>query len=214
MRAVLENLPILEHHDLVGVAHSGCPMSNQDGGSAAHYIAQSAEDFFFGLGVYSGQGIVQNQNSRITNDSASDGGTLLLSAREGNAAFSDHSFVLIGEVGHVAFKVGNFRGAAHFFRVVFLHAESDVATYRLGEKVGVLRDESDGAPQSLERPFADAAAINQNFPFGRLPQAGDQGGQSGFAGPRGPDNCQCGAGGNFEIDIFQYRLGDTRGGSV
>src|SRR5580692_4868350 len=135
MRPVLENLPILEHHDLVGVTHSGCPMSNQDGGSAAHYIAQPAQDFFFGLGIYSGQGIVENQNSRITNDRASDGGTLLLSAREGNAAFSNDGFVLIGEVGHVAIKVGNFRGAAHFFGVVFLNAESNVAAYGFGKEI-------------------------------------------------------------------------------
>ena len=64
----------------VGIADGGDAVRNEDRGAAAHDLAQMIQDLVFRVRVDARQRVVQNQNARIANDSARDGGALLLSA--------------------------------------------------------------------------------------------------------------------------------------
>lgn len=51
----------------------------------------------------------------------------------------------------------------------------------------VLEDDPDVAAQRLERELARVVAVDQDPPGGGVIEAGDEGGQRGFAGTAGPD---------------------------
>src|SRR6266851_5180331 len=116
-----------QDNDLVGIADGGGAVGNQNGGAALHDAAQAAEDAFFGLGVHGGKGIVEDQDARIADDGAGNGGALLLSPGESDAALADHGFVGLAEVLDVAVQAGYIGGFADALLVVFGQAEGDVA---------------------------------------------------------------------------------------
>ena len=81
-------------------------MGDEDGGAALHGFAEAGEDLLFGVGVYAGQGVVEDQDGGIAEDGAGDGGALLLAAGESDAALADDGAEagreledLVGDVG-------------------------------------------------------------------------------------------------------------------
>src|ERR1700720_1042477 len=97
MRAALDDAAVAEDDDLVGVLHGGGAVRNQNRGSAVHHAAEAGEDALFSLCIDAGKGVVEDEDARVADDGAGDGGALLLSAREGDAALADNRFVLVGE---------------------------------------------------------------------------------------------------------------------
>src|ERR1700730_11214867 len=97
VRAALDDAAVAQDDDLVGVAHGGGAVRNQNGGAALHDATQAGEDALFGLRVDAGEGIVEDEDARVADDGASDGGALLLSAGERDAALADNRFVFVGE---------------------------------------------------------------------------------------------------------------------
>src|SRR5712692_4439252 len=89
---------------------------------------------------------------------------------------------------------------------VVRESEGDVAADGFAEQVGVLRDEADGLAQGGERPFADRAPIDQDRVVRRFPEARDEGGKRGLAAARGADDGERRAGGDFQIDVVEYRM--------
>ena len=75
-------VPFVQHGDAVGIAHRGDAMRDENCGAALHDFAQVIQNFVFGVSVDAGERVIQNQDARIANQSASDRGALLLSARE------------------------------------------------------------------------------------------------------------------------------------
>ena len=51
-----------EDGDLVGVAGGGDAVRDEDGGAAFHDSLQTAEDALFGVGVYAGEGVVEDED--------------------------------------------------------------------------------------------------------------------------------------------------------
>src|SRR5216684_4949914 len=107
VRAALGDGAFDQDNDLVGIADGGGAVGDQNSGAALHDAAQAAEDALFGLRVHGGKRVVEDQNARITDDGAGNGGALLLPAGEGDAALTDHSFVGFAEVLDVAVQAGN-----------------------------------------------------------------------------------------------------------
>ena len=80
MRAALDDAAFTENHNLIGVLHRGGAVRNQNRGAAAHNPSQSGENFLLRLRVHTGERVIQNQDARVSNNSAGNGGALLLPA--------------------------------------------------------------------------------------------------------------------------------------
>ncbi len=101
---------------------------------------------------------------------ASDGGALLLSAGQGDAAFADDGVVFLGEALDVGVETCDFSGCANLLKVVFGKSKRDVAADGFGEQIGILRDVADRATQGFERPFANGAPVDEELRRRELPR--------------------------------------------
>src|ERR1035438_3479092 len=100
----------MEDCDAIGVADGGDAVGDEDGGSSAHDFAEMVQDFVFGVGVYAGEGVVEDQNARAAQEGAGDGGALLLASGEGDAALADRRVVAFGKTLDVVRDVGGLGG--------------------------------------------------------------------------------------------------------
>src|SRR5438132_182501 len=57
-------------------------MRNENRRASLHYVAEMIQNLVFGVRVYAGERVVQNQNAGIANQGARDCGALLLAAGE------------------------------------------------------------------------------------------------------------------------------------
>src|SRR5438445_163878 len=74
------DIPILKEANHIGVAHRGHPMGNKNCRTSPHYFSQVVEDFVLGMSIHTGERVIQNQNSRITNNRPCNCCALLLPA--------------------------------------------------------------------------------------------------------------------------------------
>src|SRR5260370_21781480 len=133
----------------------------------------------------------EEKDAGIADDGAGDGGALLLSARKSDAALADYRFILIREAFDVGIEAGACRGFTNLMQIVIRKAKGDVAADCFAEEIGVLRDVADRATQRIERPFANGAAVDEEFAFGSFPEAGDQRGEGSLATAGGADDGEC-----------------------
>ena len=78
--AQLHNVSVIEHGDLIGVAHSGDAMGDQNSGRGGGIAAEAAQNALFRVGVHAGQRVVEDEDGRTAQQGAGDGRALLLSA--------------------------------------------------------------------------------------------------------------------------------------
>src|ERR1700722_5978148 len=149
---------------------------------------------------------MENQYSGIPHQRASDRGSLLLTAGQGDAPFTDDRLVLLREILDVSFEARNFGGFANAFGIVFRQAEGDIFAQRISEQIGVLRHVADGSPQCFQRPLTYRPPIDQQFSGRRFPQSRDQRGQSGFPAAGRTNNRQRGTSRYLQIYIAKYRI--------
>src|ERR1039458_1148897 len=147
--AVFDDVSVVEDGDAVGVAHGGDAVGDEDGGASLHELAQAVEDLVLGVGIDAGESVIEHQDTRLPNDGAGDGDTLLLSSGEGEAALADHGFVLFGEALDIGGDAGDGGGAADLRIACVLDAEGDVFADGGAEEKGFLRDEADAAAQGF-----------------------------------------------------------------
>ncbi len=165
--------------------------------------ASSRENPLFGEGIDARKGVVQNQNPRVAQDGAGDGGALLLPARKGDAALADHGLVAFGKTCDIARQPGDFGGAADLLRGGRFHAEGDVLRDGGAEQESLLRHEADLPAQFAGVEFAHVHAVHQHRAGGGIHQARHQADQRALARPGVAHHRDGGAGGNAQIDAVQ-----------
>ena len=111
--ADFDDAAVVEHSDLVGVAHGGNPVGDEDGGGSCGIVAESAQDALFGVGIDAGQGVVEDEDGGAAQQGAGDGGALFLSAGKRDAAFADDGFKALRELLELLADVGGFGGFEH-----------------------------------------------------------------------------------------------------
>src|SRR5713101_4292816 len=130
---MLDDAALLEDHDVAGILDGRDAVRDDHGGAALHDAAETAKNFLFGIGVHAGEGIVEDEDARITGHGAGDGGALALASGESDAAFAHQSLVAGGEVFHVAAEPGDPGG---FFRLagsMLGEAEADILAEGIAE---------------------------------------------------------------------------------
>ena len=151
--------------------------------------------------VHAGERVIQDEDTRIANNGAGNGGALLLSAGKGDAAFSDGGFVASGEIFDVAVQTGDFRGLASALGVVIRQAERDISANCFTKKISVLGDAADGAPKRFEWPLLNGMAVEEDGSFRCFPEPRHKSSKSGLAASGGSDDGKGRPGGNFQIDV-------------
>ena len=58
----LDDLPVLQHHDGVGIPYGGKPVSDDKGGPVRHESVHAPFDVFFRPGIHRAGGLVQDQD--------------------------------------------------------------------------------------------------------------------------------------------------------
>jgi hypothetical protein len=147
----------------------------------------------FGVGVYAGQGVIEDEDGGIAEDGSRDGGALLLAARKGDAALAYDGAEAAGEFEDLVGDVGGAGGAFDLLVEGLFgcvgggcgDAEGDVVGDGGGEEEGFLGDEADGRAESVEGVVAEGAVVEQDGVGWRVVEAGDEGDERGFAGAGG-----------------------------
>src|ERR1051326_8713881 len=109
MSTDFNDAPTVQHRNAIRIADGGNPMRDKNCRAAFHNSAQMIQDFVFGLGVDAGKSVIENQNSRIANQSSGNRGALLLSTRQCEPAFSHGGKVLVWKFLDVFSDIGGVR---------------------------------------------------------------------------------------------------------
>ena len=178
-------------------------MGDEDGGAALHNGAEAVEDAFFGVGIDAGERVVEDEDARVADDGAGDGGALLLTAREGDAAFADHGVEALGELEDLGGDVGDGGGFLDLFGSCLGNTEGDVLANGLGEEEGLLGDEAYVFAQGVEGETANRFSVDEDRAGSGIVEAGDEANEGGFAGAGRANDSKAGAGGDAEVDVFE-----------
>ncbi len=85
MRAALDDVPLFEHGDMVGIGDGRQAVTHDDHRTSAPRFAQVLENLRLGMGVDRRQRIVEQQQRRIREQRPGDRDPLALAARQGDA---------------------------------------------------------------------------------------------------------------------------------
>src|SRR5450631_4475530 len=152
----------VQHGDAVGIADGGDAVRNEDGGAAAHDVAQVIEDLVFGVGVDAGERVVEDQNLGIANQGAGNRRALLLSAGERDAAFSHHRIVAFGKTLDVDCNVGRVGRVVNLLVGGGVDSQGDVLADAVAEQESFLGHESNVLAQRCDGIISNRTAIDQN----------------------------------------------------
>ena len=97
--AALDDAPVLDDADEVGVADRTQAVGDDQGGAAAQQPFQRGLDERLGDGVHVGRRLVQNEDARVGQDGAGDAHQLPLADRQVDAALLDARGVAVGQGG-------------------------------------------------------------------------------------------------------------------
>ena len=98
MTAPLDNLPFLEHEDLVGAADGRQPMRDDERRASCSEAAKTILDHLLALAVETGGGFIQDEDARIGKNRAGDRDALALPTRELDAPFTYDGVVSLGKL--------------------------------------------------------------------------------------------------------------------
>ena len=143
MGTEFDDASAVQDGNAVGVADRGDAMRDEDGGAAAHDIAQMVQDLVFGMRIDAGESIVEDQDSRIADEGAGDCGALLLASGKGDAALTDHRLVAFGKALDVGGDVGGFGGVVDLLVGGGVDSQGNVVTDAIAKQKRLLRDEAD-----------------------------------------------------------------------
>src|SRR5438105_9087995 len=143
VRAALDDAPLVEDADEVGVAHGRDAVRDDKAGALAHHAAQLGEDFLLGVGVNGRERVVEDEYARLAQHRARDRRALLLPARERDAALAHQRVEAFGEAAHVVAQARDLRRPLDLGAPRALDAEGDVLRQRLAEEERLLRNVAD-----------------------------------------------------------------------
>ena len=98
MRAARGDPALVQHQDLVGVAHGADALGDDKAGAPFHQPVERLLDLVLGDGVDAAGRVVQDQDARVEQQGAGDGDALLLPAAERRAALADRRVVALREL--------------------------------------------------------------------------------------------------------------------
>ena len=132
--------------------------------------------------------IVQHQNAGIGQESARQGNSLPLPARQRDAAFANYGLVAFREAGNELMGLGGFCRSLDIFLGCTRFPKRDILGDRAGEKEDILLDDGNIPAQRFQVPAADIDTVNQHPTLVHLISPVDQASQGRFPKTRLSDD--------------------------
>ena len=104
--ASLHDPALVQHDDLVGVAHGGEAVGDHQHGALAHQPVDRLLHQPLGFGVERAGGLVEDEDRRVAQQRAGDGDPLPLTAGEPGAPLAEHGVEALGELADEPGRVG------------------------------------------------------------------------------------------------------------
>ena len=183
MRARLDYPARIEHQDDVGCLYGGQPMRHHDRGAVHHQRTERGPHKLLADRVEMRGGLVEHQDRRVLQEGARDGDALSLTAGKLHATLAHARPQTIRQLGHELREGGLAQRELDLLTRRIGLGEADVRLQRVVEQIGVLRDQGDAAAKAIQRQFAQIDAIQPDRTLFRVPEAQQQIGDGGLAGP-------------------------------
>ena len=153
--ATVCNAPFLQHHDLVRVLDGGEPVGDDQKRFPPGKRHNGALDFVLILGISEGGRLVQNHNGGVLQNGAGDGDALTLPAGELLARVSGRRIPAMLQPADKFFALGRLSSRQHLLVRGPRTPQPDVLFQGAVKEEVVLRDETDGLGELLQRELAD-----------------------------------------------------------
>ena len=185
-------------------------MSDEDHRAAGRLeLLQRRQQGGLAVGIEAGVGLVQNDERRHAVERTREADALTLASRQALAAIADLGIVAVRHRLDHGVHAGHLRRGDDVSVAVPAKA-GDVLGNRAREKLDVLRQITDVAPQLLGVPMADLGAIETHGAHQDGPHADHGARQSGLARGAGADHADGGAGRHGERHALDHRPARAR----
>ncbi len=165
MRSHLNHFALIEHKDQIRDHHRLDAVRDDEGRAVLHQRVERFADLRLCFQVHGGGRVVEDQDTRILQQRARDGHTLLLSARKRHAFFADQRVVAVGEGQDHIMDGGGFRGALDLvLRHVAANAVGDVLADRAAEQERFLLHDANLLTEVGARIILQLHAVEQDAP--------------------------------------------------
>src|SRR6266542_3084767 len=151
VRALLDDLPVLQHHDQVGVADRRQPVRDDERRAAGEQQPQRALDLPLRADVDGARRLVEDQDLRVGEQRPRERDELALPVREARAALLQVRVVAVLEVDDEVVRADGLRGSNNLVVGGVGRGVSDVVPHRAGEEETLLRDDPELAAKRLLR---------------------------------------------------------------
>ena len=135
--------PAVDHQQLVGLAHRGEAVRDDEGGAAGQRLAQGALHGRLGLGVQVRRGLVEHHDVGRLEEQPGQGDTLLLAAREPVAPLADDGVEAVGQLADQVPDLGLGQRVQDVGLARLGTGVHEVGPQRVVEEVGVLGHHAD-----------------------------------------------------------------------
>lgn len=205
MAAAFGHLPLVEDDDLVGVAHRGQTVRDDQAGASP--AAQVVHDGPFGGGVQGAGRFVEDQEGGAGGQGACQFEALALAAAEVAAVFP-HGGVEAAGAGHdLVEDRGVVQRVEHDLVGDGVVPEGQVVADRAGEEGDVLVDVGHGGGEDRAADLLAGAAAEQDLAGPGLVEAGQEAADGGLPAARAADDGRARPGGDGEAEAGDDRRG-------
>ncbi len=190
MGAVLYDVSLLQHHDLVGIPYRGEAVGDDEGGASGHQTVHAVLHKLFCAGVNGAGGLVQDQHRRIRNGGSRNAQELPLTLGQVGTVTGQLGVIALRQAADEAVRIGQLCRCIYLFICGLQTAVTDVFHDRTGEEVRILQHDAERTPQIRLVDLLHIDAVIAELAVGNLIKTIDEvrnGGLSGTGGAHQSD---------------------------
>ena len=189
VRALLDDAPMLEHHDQIGIADGRQPVGDDERSSVDQKAAKRNLDAALGADVDGRGRLVEDEDARVGEEGPGKGDELPLPERQARAAFLQLRLVSVLECRDELVRADSLGGLDDFIAGGIRAPERDVVVDGSREQEALLGNDPELAAKRFLPDVVEIDPVDRDPAFTRLVEAGEQLRDRGFARPGVPDEC-------------------------
>ena len=163
---MLDDAPMVEDDDLVGIAYGGETVGDNEGGAPAHDAIHAALHQLLRVGIDGASGLVEDEHRRIRHGCSRNRQQLALALREVAAVAAEHRVIAVGETQDEVVGTHQPCSLAALLVGGIQPAVADVVEHRCREEMCLLQHDAHRTAQGIELDVVDGNAIvEDSTPF-------------------------------------------------